>query len=155
MPCDAALAQWFDGVDANRDGRLDPTEFAADGARWFGVMDANRDGTVTPDELTALRLRLMPPVARPARGSTDDEASDRRRGSARGPFGRGGRRPYEEPDPVMEADLNLDNRVTLDEFRAQSTRNFTALDSNRDGRLSKDEVVASCALREQRARAGR
>ncbi len=47
----------------------------------------------------------------------------------------------------MSADVNLDNRVTLDEFQAQTARTFAALDRNRDGRLSKDEVAASCPKR--------
>ena len=48
----------------------------------------------------------------------------------------------------MSADANLDNRVTWEEFEAQARRVFAGLDRNRDGRLSKDEVVAgSCAVR--------
>ena len=61
--------------------------------------------------------------------------------------GRGRRGPNEQPDPVMSADVNLDNRVTLEEFQAQAARTFASLDRNRDGRLSKDEVEASCPHR--------
>jgi hypothetical protein len=61
--------------------------------------------------------------------------------------GTGRRGPNEQPDPVMSADVNLDNRVTLEEFQAQAARTFASLDRNRDGRLSKDEVEASCPHR--------
>ncbi|MEJ0072275.1 MAG: hypothetical protein WDO24_30275 [Pseudomonadota bacterium] len=44
----------------------------------------------------------------------------------------------------MAADLNLDNRVTLEEFKIQGERNFAGLDRNRDGRLAKDEVLVAC-----------
>jgi Ca2+-binding EF-hand superfamily protein len=145
--CEVALGQWFDATDLNHDGFLDMAEFTADSTRWFAVMDANRDGAVTPDELTALRLKLVPPTIRPPRGS--DEARDGR--ERRGWFAsKEPRPPRERPDPVMAADLNLDNRVTAEEFQAQTARNFAGLDRNRDGRLAKDEVLVAC----QRQRAG-
>lgn len=140
--CEPALAGWFDKADRNRDGHLDMAEMQADAERWFGVMDANRDGTVTPDELTALRLRLMPPAQRPSPGYRGDgEPLDER---AREPRWRRQRGPADEPDPVMAADVNLDNRVTPDEFRNATIRSFQSLDVNHDGRLSREEVAASC-----------
>ncbi|MBI3516117.1 MAG: hypothetical protein HY060_18960 [Proteobacteria bacterium] len=146
--CDVALAQWFDRVDGNRDGMLDMAEFSAAAARWFALMDANGDGSVTPDELTTLRLKLVPPPPPPKRGSEEELAERRRERQGRGWFDGPARRgPNEQPDPVMSADVNLDNRVTLDEFQAQAARTFAALDRNRDGRLSKDEVAASCPRR--------
>ncbi len=51
----------------------------------------------------------------------------------------------DRPDPVMSADVNLDNRVTQEEFQAQAARTFASLDRNRDGHLSRDEVAATCA----------
>jgi hypothetical protein len=144
--CEPALAQWLDMADRDRDGSLDQAEFMADAARWFAVMDANRDGAVTPDELTVLRLKLMPPVIQP--GSTERERAEALRRERRGWFGgRPVRGPNDRPDPVMSADVNLDNRVTWEEFQAQAARIFAGLDRNRDGRVSKDEVLAICASR--------
>jgi len=145
--CEAALGRWFDAADLNHDGSLDTAEFLADAARWFAVMDANHDGAVTPDELTALRLKLTPPAPRPVRGS-DEERAERsgrdRRGGFLGIGGEPRRLSADRPDPVMSADLNLDNRVTEEEFQAQATRVFAGLDRNRDGRLTKDEVLVGC-----------
>jgi hypothetical protein len=47
----------------------------------------------------------------------------------------------------MSADVNLDNRVSAEEFQAQATRVFAGLDRNHDGRLSKDEVLAACSAK--------
>jgi Ca2+-binding EF-hand superfamily protein len=144
--CDSALAHWFDATDRDRDGSLTPQEFAADAQRWFATMDANGDGAVTPDELTQLRLKLMPPTVRAP--TTERERYEEVRRERRGWFGdRPARSALDRPDPVMSADVNLDNRVTWDEFQAQAARTFVALDRNRDGRLSKDEVTATCAKR--------
>lgn len=148
--CVAALGTWFDGVDANRDGGLDRAEFMADGQRWFARVDENGDGSITPDELTVLRLRLLPPTVRgvETRGENMRQRyrdSDRRQ-RLFGP--RAG--PYDRPDPVMSADVNLDNRVSAEEYQAQAARTFATLDRNRDGRLTKDEVAVGCTERERR-----
>ena len=140
--CDVALGQWFDTADTNHDGSLDLAELKADARRWFDTMDLNHDGSVTPDELTALRLKLMPYEPPPR--------EERRRHSSDmlGWFGdRPRRSANDRPDPVMSADVNLDNRVTWAEFDAQAARTFVTLDANRDARLSKDEVLAACKRR--------
>jgi hypothetical protein len=147
VACEAVLGQWFDAADLNHDGGLDAAEFMADAVRWFGVMDTNRDGSVTPDELTTLRLKLTPPLAPPVRGSDADRAERRRERDRGGFLGLGEDTPHlsaDRPDPVMSADTNLDNRVTAEEFQAQATRMFGGLDRNRDGRLTKDEVLVGC-----------
>jgi len=144
VSCEAALGQWFDAADLNHDGVVDAAEFMADAMRWFAVMDTNHDGAVTPDELTTLRLKLTPPVAPPKRGSDEDRTERSERGGFLGFGGRSPRRVRERPDPVMSADLNLDNRVTAEEFQAQATRVFAGLDRNRDGRLIRDEVLVGC-----------
>jgi hypothetical protein len=144
VSCEAALGQWFDTADLNHDGALDEAEFMADAMRWFAVMDTNHDGAVTPDELTALRLKLSPPTAPPKRGSDEDRAERSERGGFLGFGGRSPRRTSERPDPVMSADVNLDNRVTAEEFQAQASRVFAGLDRKHDGRLSKDEVMVGC-----------
>jgi Ca2+-binding EF-hand superfamily protein len=145
--CEAAEAAWLAAADMNHDGVVDRTEFMADAQRWFATVDENKDGTITPDELTTLRLRLMPPAQRAAetRGENDRQrALARRRGYLGADLGRAS--ATDRPDPVMSADVNLDNRVSHEEFQAQAARTFASLDRNRDGHLSRDEVVATCAV---------
>jgi Ca2+-binding EF-hand superfamily protein len=140
--CEAALGQWFDAADTNHDGSLDPAEFKADARRWFDAMDLNRDGSVTPDELTTLRLKLMP-YEPPPRQERKRESSNMMSWFSERPR----RNVNDRPDPVMSADVNLDNRVTWEEFDAQAARTFVTLDANRDGRVSKDEVLVACRPR--------
>lgn len=141
--CEAALAKWLEATDRNRDGSLDRAEFVADAERWFAQVDENGDRTITPDELTTLRLRLMPPTVRAVEGRAENE---RRRAQerSRNQLARQ-RSPYDRPDPVMSADVNLDNRVTAEEYAAQTARTFASLDRNRDGRLSLEEITPTCA----------
>jgi hypothetical protein len=77
--------------------------------------------------------------ARDDPGDDDERERNRRRDRENGP-------PIakDRADPVMIADLNLRNRVTLDDFLASARRTFAGLDANKDGRLSLDEVLASC-----------
>lgn len=140
--CEVAQTQWFDAADIDHDGSLSPAEFKADAQRWFTTMDLNHDGSVTPDELMTLRLKLMP-YQPPPRTERRRAASDVSSWFSSRP------QPNvnERPDPVMSADVNLDNRVTWEEFGAQAARTFVALDANRDGRLSKDEVTIVCKRR--------
>jgi Ca2+-binding EF-hand superfamily protein len=141
--CEAAQAAWLAAVDANRDGVVDRAEFLADAQRWFATMDENKDGTITPDELTTLRLRLMPPEQRAieSRAENERERARERRGLRSSASRSSG---SDRPDPVMSADVNLDNRVSHEEYQAQAARTFASLDRNRDGHLSRDEVVATC-----------
>ena len=70
--CAAAMAQWFDRVDANHDGAIDRAEFLADAARQFAAMDLDHDGVITPSELAQYRLPFAaaPP---PDRETSDQE----------------------------------------------------------------------------------
>jgi len=55
----------FKRLDADHDGKLSLTEFAATDQKMFARMDKNKDGTVTRDELTARHFgagRKRPPA---------------------------------------------------------------------------------------------
>jgi Ca2+-binding EF-hand superfamily protein len=46
----------FRALDADRDGRVTPTEIQPVAEAWFRAFDANADGALTPDELPWQRL---------------------------------------------------------------------------------------------------
>lgn len=164
-------ADWFIGVDRNLDGEVLFDEFTADGRRWFDELDENRSGTLEPAELTAYEARLRRlargPEAgsRPGRGGRDGRGRGAREGgdpptpmalagpapqngppggARRGGGGEagGGYGPVAEagffnlPQPVKAADVNVDQRVTAEEWAAATERWFVALDTDRDGRLT-------------------
>jgi hypothetical protein len=133
--CEDALRNWFARVDTEHLGAIDEREFLADANRQFTAMDLDKTGVLTPDVLARYRAPYMNPNA--ARRTAYD--IDVRPGHDRGPAPQ-----LDVEDPVMEADVDLRNRVTRDDFLAYARRNFASLDSNHDGRLERAEVLATC-----------
>jgi len=152
---------WFRGADANSDGALVYEEFAADGRRWFDRLDADRDGRLGQTELWAYEASLRelgggmgPGGPGGGRGPGDRPAGQtlglappqsgggsniRRQGGPRGPRGYGIVAEagfFNLPQPVKAADVNVDQRITAEEWTAATQRWFQALDTDRDGRLT-------------------
>lgn len=154
LGCSDALSRWFDRTDTNHDGTLDLGEFLADARRQFAVMDLDHDGMINPAELTAYRAPYAPPqsVEQPQREQRPSLADRMQRSLGLGGRpkesveGGGGGNAAEQPDPVMSADATLRNRVSLDDFLAYERRQFIELDANRDGRLSKPELLRLCGV---------
>ena len=155
------VEDWFRGADANRDGAVAYEEFAADGRRWFGQLDTDRDGRLGQTELWAYEASLRElgggmgpggpgggrgPEGRPqgqtlglAPPQTSGGTNIRRQGGPRGPRGYGIVAEagfFNLPQPVKAADVNVDQRITADEWTAATQRWFQALDTDRDGRLT-------------------
>jgi Ca2+-binding EF-hand superfamily protein len=100
-------------IDTNGDGVIDRSEAAANPkmAEHFDRLDANRDGRITAEE-------------RPQHG------------------GKGGRDAARAR--MAELDTNKDGRFSRDELagKARALQNFAAIDTDNDGLLSREEMKA-------------
>jgi Ca2+-binding EF-hand superfamily protein len=163
------IVNWFNQADANHDGKLDAAEFRADAERFFAVLDRNKDGVLDAREISiyehyyvpeilpqqgadagGLLIRVMmqfgggaggpggiQPID-PGGGAPDEPPSQRQRLDSQQ-----GAVPYSlfaSPEPVLSADRNLDSKVSLKEFQAQSDRRFAALDTKMRGYLTLDDL---------------
>jgi Ca2+-binding EF-hand superfamily protein len=131
---DAARAAEFKAADKNGDGSVGKEEFAAYGDqrrgdfvdRMFARLDKNGDGKLTADEL---------------KGARGDRAD---RGDRRGRGDRAGRGiNFERADAAKKGFLTLEDLTKLRSarFEAALKKRFERLDTNRDGKLTADELA--------------
>lgn len=151
--------QWFELADLDRDGAISRLEFRGDAEAFFASLDGNGDKVIDADEM-AIYERDAPSRTRAAGGVPSDVSSARPKPQASAPVEEGqvaivssgtvpsatrihpggGRPRGEMPQPVAMADLNLDRRVTFDEFVKTAGRRFTNYDVDQDGRLARKEL---------------
>jgi uncharacterized protein (DUF2249 family) len=108
-------------IDTNGDGAIDRSEAAAHPrmAEQFDKLDANKDGRITADE-------------RPQHGMRDGKGGGMRDGKG----GRGGQ--------MLQLDTDKDGRFSRAELagRERMLQNFSAIDANKDGFLTHEEMQA-------------
>jgi hypothetical protein len=109
----------FDGVDANRDGRVSAAEHAAAAKKMFRAMDANRDGKVTAAEMDAAYSKVT--------GNKADQSG------------------MSGADKIRVVDRDGDGVLTASEHDAASKEMFRKMDADRDGYLSREEWTAGHA----------
>lgn len=185
---------WFKQADTNHDGVITRAEFRADHKGFFEALDANDDGYLDPNEIAFYEKRVLPDVLGPSRisqltappylaswsepsrmgaklilaqssiyspgaltpgpegGHPGDPAyiNDRSKGPAPNlgasrpaPKELQGAAPYgllAEAEPITAADTDLDGRVSKEEFLAAADRRFDKLDKRHDGKLTLDEL---------------
>ena len=159
----AGLERWFAGADADRDGAMTQTELAADAARFFASLDVDGDGEIEPIEMNRYEREVAPEIQL---GTERFGRRERRRlrrldAERQAPQGRGAlignsRDDDDEaglegagrfaliniPQPVIDADSDFNRGVHRAEFAAAAGRRFLILDGDRDGRLTRPELLA-------------
>ena len=152
--------QWFALADADGDGDISRTEFRADAEAFFASLDTNADKVIDADEMAAYE-QAAPGRTRAAGGVVAAASSRRPTPKSSAPVEEGqvalvtsnapsatrihpGQSPKvvsaNVPQPVAMADLNLDRRVTLDEFLKTANKRFTNYDVDQDARLTRKEL---------------
>lgn len=124
------------GIDSNGDGVISRAEAAGAAAKRsterFAAMDANGDGQVTREEMQAYRQQR-----------TEDRQANQQQ------------RREEARNRARAADTNGDGAISANEAKAAGMRrlveNFDAIDRNRDGLVTRDEMQQ---LRRERAEKG-
>ena|ERR1035437_6241235 len=140
--CPDAMKRWFERVDANHDGAITLDEFLNDAKIQFQRMDIDKNGYLVSEEVERFRMTYRDYPAESKEETTSPPKSHgKERGSSReNSSGATG----SVIDPVMSADINLDYRVTPDEFLAYSQKTFKSLDTDHNGTLSQAEVAGLC-----------
>ena len=152
--------QWFKLADQDGDGAISRLEFRQDAEAFFAALDASGDKVIDGDEMAGYE-NLAPSRTRVAGGGGPEVSSSRPQAKSSAPVEKGqvalvttgdapsasrihpgdSRINYSQvPQPVAMADLNLDRRVTLEEFTKTASRRFANYDIDQDGRLARKEL---------------
>lgn len=151
---------WQELADQDGDGAISRLEFLNDAEAFFANLDTNDDKVIDADEMAEYE-QMAPGRTRAAGGGAQDVSSSRPKPksstsveegqvaivssgnipSATRIHPGGGRINFSEVlQPVAMADLNLDRRVTLDEFTRTANRRFSNYDVDQDARLTRKEL---------------
>lgn len=140
---------WFNGADADKDGRVSIYEFQDDAQRFFKTLDTDHSGEIDPQENERYELMIQEKIGdafgRSGRGSDVDRDGGLPRANSVY-VRRGGASSYNWlglPQPVMSADTNFNRGVSAREFDAAAITRFRLLDTNGDGFLDKAELPKS------------
>jgi hypothetical protein len=165
----AGLERWFAVADRDSDHALSLAELTGDAGRFFAFLDSDGNGELGPVEINRYEREIAPEIqlggwaGRRGLGKRGGDwrrrDPDRYEGGGRGPAGRrrggGSFSEYGDttglqgagrygliniPEPVIDADSDLNRGVSRAEFAASAGRRFLLLDTGRDGRLTLDEL---------------
>lgn len=157
---EAGLVAWFARADADSDGAIVSLELHADAARFHAALDVDRDGEIEPSEMARYEFEIAPEIQvgrgpmsererrqmrRADRRQAEAEARGIRTGNtnraqrARDGAGRFGL--LDIPQPVMDADTDMNRGVTAGELSAAADARFVLLDTDKDGKLTVAELT--------------
>ena len=156
------VVDWFKAADKNGDGKIDRKEFVADSESFFNIIDRNHDGALSPSEIAFYEQRIAPEIlgyrvdvssrgrlAPPARaflwrtqvhqpapidpGGPETEAPSKLQhldesNTGASPFGF-----FDEPEPLMAADLRFRGVVFKPDFLKLANVHFDTLDPGNVG----------------------
>lgn len=154
---------WFDGADADHDGRLSVAEMRADAARFYKTLDTDGSGEIDPAEIERYETLIAREIALRDRGGgpAGDATLDGPDSLADGPkgptryVGRDGAALFNYfglPEPVASADANFNRGVSGAEFLRAAEQRFQMLDTNHDGAVARDELPPAPRGSKRRAR---
>lgn len=142
---EAKAAQMFARMDANKDGKLDAADRAAQHAerqaKMFASIDADGNGSISKAEWDKHGAdRAAKRAERGEKRADADEAGEgKRHHGMRGGHGkRGGHRGM----MMGKADTNGDKAVSQAEFQTAALARFDAADANKDGQVTPEERQA-------------
>jgi hypothetical protein len=159
----AGLERWFGGADSDHDGGVSAAELAADAERFFVSLDVDSDGEIAPVEMNRYEREVAPEIQLGMERMGPRERRRLRRIDAQRQEARGRRAIYggsredddrvglegagrfgliNIPQPVIDADTDFNRGVHRAEFAAAAGRRFLVLDTDRDGRLTRPELIA-------------
>lgn len=152
--------QWFKLADRDGDGAISRLELQQDAQAFFATLDVDGDKVIDGDEMAAYE-RDAPSRTRVAGGEVATLSSRRPTPTSSAPVPKGqvaivssgsvpsatrvhpggGRNTSTDvAQPVAMTDLNLDRRVTVEEFNKAAARRFTNYDTDQDNKLSRKEL---------------
>jgi multidrug resistance efflux pump/Ca2+-binding EF-hand superfamily protein len=134
-PAGGAGQPTFKDLDKDSDGKLTKEELPESARQWFDMMDADKNGFVDEKEHTAAQER-----AKQWQGGGGGGGPGGGRGGPGGGGGQGGRGAGGWKLPTFkELDKDGDDKVSEEEMPERMRRNFSDLDKNSDGSLDRKE----------------
>jgi len=157
-----ASSLWFAQADTNKDGKLDRAEFVADAAAFFKRIDNNGDGVLSRYDVALYEQKVCPEIiGRRVVGFRDGARlwlAQAQMPGASAPIEPSGALPpggnpvapgldetgngaspfsfFDEPEPILTADFNLDGVITRENFLKLADMHFTSLDPKDRGYLT-------------------
>lgn len=140
----ARATQMFAKMDANKDGKLDATDRAAQRAerqaKTFASLDADGNGSISKAEWDKHGADRA--AKRAERGEKRAEAGEAGEGKRHGMRGGHGKRGGHHGMMMGKADTDGDKAISQAEFQTAALARFDAADANKDGQVTPEERQA-------------